>query len=877
MAKKLTPMMQQYFSIKERYKEELLFFRLGDFYELFFDDAITTSRELNITLTGRAAGGKEKAPMCGVPFHAADNYILKLINKGYKVAICEQVEDPADAKGIVKRDVVRVITPGTILDGADQNANNFLSVFLASDKGLVTIFADISTGELIWSIDDSNQAVSNSIDALAMYTPKEIIVVNDTTVPKDIENYVKNHMSKTIFSHYGEADSSNKESVDSLNTKCIARAKEQFSKWVNADDIVFVALGALLFYLEDVIKINADHLTNVHTFEKNARMIIDASCLRHLEISRNLRDGSTRGTLLSILDKTKTPMGARLLKQWVENPLTDGSMINSRQQAIQELVDQMLLRSEIKEYLDSIFDFERILTRVETGSVSPRDLVSLRESFRVLPYIKEVLAKADCSTLKNIEKSIKPHTDLLNLLERAIAESPAVTLKDGKVINSGYNQELDDLRSLATNSREWLKRLEDEIKEKTGIKLKTGYNKVFGYYFEVSHAHTANVPDYFVRKQTLTNAERYITPELKEFEIKILSAKDQIVKLEQELFAKVREELRQSIEPVQKTARALAELDVYCSLSEVAYEGRYICPKISNDGKIYIKDGRHPVIEKFLHQEVYVPNDILLDHDGEEFLLITGPNMAGKSTYMRQIAILMIMAQIGAFIPATEAVISPVDRIFTRVGASDDISTGQSTFMVEMKEVAYILENATKNSLIILDEIGRGTSTFDGLSIAKSVVEHIVEHIHAKTLFATHYHELINLEEQLPEVKNYTVAVKEKGKDVIFLRRIIRGGADRSYGIHVAKLAGLPKSVLTRADEILNTLESNAPIVKNEVQTVNVIEPKVEENNDMGLGNLFTNSVLDRLKNIDILSMTPIEALNELYSLQNEARKGDGK
>lgn len=875
MATKLTPMMQQYVSIKSRYQEELLFFRLGDFYELFFEDALKASKELNITLTGRAAGGAEKVPMCGVPFHAADNYIAKLINKGYKVAICEQVEDPAETKGIVKRDVVRVITPGTVIDNDDQAANNFLSVLLESKDGFIRIFADISTGELLWSVDDSNQTTSNTIDALAMYAPKEIIVLNDTLIPKEVENYVKNNMGQTIFSQFGPKDSVDKAKVDEFNAQCIARAKKQFAKWVVADDIVFVALGALLAYLEDVIKINADHLTNVHTFEQNERMIIDASCLRHLEISKNLRDGSTRGTLLAILDKTKTPMGARLLKQWLENPLVDINMINSRQQAIQELVDQMMLRSELKEYLASIFDFERILTRVETGSVSPRDLVSLRESFRVLPSIKAALAKTSSASLLNIHENIDTHDSLLELLERSIAENPAVTLKEGKVINSGYNQELDDLRSLATNSREWLKRLEDEIREKSGIKLKTGYNKVFGYYFEVSHLHTDNVPDYFVRKQTLANAERYITPELKEFEIKILSAKDQIIKLEQELFNEIRQELRGYIEEVQTTARALAELDVFASLSEVAYEGRYICPKLSQTGKIYIKDGRHPVIEKFLHQEVYVPNDILLNHDEEEFLLITGPNMAGKSTYMRQIAVLMIMAQIGSFIPAAEATITPVDRVFTRVGASDDISTGQSTFMVEMKEVAYILENATKNSLIILDEIGRGTSTFDGLSIAKAVVEHIVKKVHAKTLFATHYHELIDLEDKLKEVKNYTVAVKEKGNDVIFLRRIVRGGADRSYGIHVAKLAGLPKSVLKRADEILNALESNAPQIQSEAKPIeNIAEKPVQQT--MGLSNLFTDSVLDRLKTIDILSMTPIEALNELYSLQNEARKGDG-
>lgn len=875
MTQKLTPMMQQYISIKERYQEELLFFRLGDFYELFLDDAIKASKELNITLTGRSAGGKEKVPMCGVPFHAAENYILKLIKKGYKVAICEQIEDPSTTKGIVKRDVVRVITPGTILseNGTENIANNFMALFNKTTKGFIIVFADISTGEVIYTVEESDNLIGNCIDALAMYQPKEIILINETIISNDIKNYVENNMSETIFSHYGYNKTESNTVKKNIINKLFERGKSQFNKITSENDLVYETLGALVIYLEDIIKIRTEHLNYIHSFTNQSRMIIDASCLRHLEITRNLRDASTHGTLLSVLDKTKTPMGARLLKQWVENPLLDVSLISNRQQAIQELVNKVILRAELFDLLDYIFDFERILTRVETGSVSPKDLVSLRESFKVLPRIKKALSEVNSGTLAKLNKEVKTHDNLLILLESAIAETPALTLKEGRVINDGYNEELDELRALATNSREWLQRLEDEIKEKTGIKLKTGYNKVFGYYFEVSHAHTANIPEYFIRKQTLTNAERYITPELKEFEIKILSAKDKIVALEHLIYSEIREKLRKVIEDVQETARALAELDVYCSLAEVAYEGRYICPKVSNNGHIYIKDGRHPVIEKFLKKEVYVPNDVALNHNDEEFLLITGPNMAGKSTYMRQVAILMIMAQIGSFIPASEASISPVDRIFTRVGASDDISTGQSTFMVEMKEVAYILDNATKNSLIILDEIGRGTSTFDGLSIAKAVVEHIVKHIHAKTLFATHYHELIDLEKEYKEVCNFTVAVKEKGKDVVFLRRIIPGGADRSYGVHVAKLAGLPQTVLKRAENILETLELNAP----EKEINSVKKTTINENTGGSFGNLFTTSVVERLKEIDVMSMTPIEALNELYRLQEDIKKGEGK
>lgn len=880
MSKKLTPMMEQYYAIKERYKEELLFFRLGDFYELFFDDALTASRELNITLTGRAAGMEDKAPMCGVPFHAAENYIMKLIQKGYKVAICEQVEDPAEAKGIVKRDVVRLITPGTVLSEQTNgsNANNFMSLFYKSGHQVAVLFTDISTGEIIWSLYEEEDFPTQVIDALAMYNPTEIILVNEREYPPDVARYLENNMpntalsllTKEVLAHKGCHD------VDVDETSLAFIGREHFKGTLSESTLVYGALGALYLYLQNVIKVPAEHMTNISTLQGDHRMIMDASCLRHLEITRNLRDGGSKGTLFQVLDKTATPMGTRLLKQWIENPLLEVGPIEYRQEAVQEMKDNNALRTELKDYLQSIFDFERILTRIETGSASPKDMVSLRESFRVLPYIKALLGPCRAKGLRDIEKRIRSHDDLLTLLDNAIAPNPPFTMKEGRVINDGYHEELDELRALASNSQAWLARLEEEIKEKTGIKLKTGYNKVFGYYFEVTNTHSENVPDYFIRKQTLANAERYITPELKEFEIKILSAKDKIIALENQLFQEVRQILRASICPVQQTARALAEVDVFRSLGEIAFEGRYIRPQLNQQGRITIKDGRHPVIEKFLKREVYVPNDITLNHEENEFILITGPNMAGKSTYMRQVAILMIMAQMGSFIPAREATISPVDRIFTRVGASDDISTGQSTFMVEMMEVAYILANATSKSLIILDEIGRGTSTFDGLSIAKAVVEHILKYIKAKTLFATHYHELISLESEYDHLKNYTVAVKEKGKDVIFLRRIIRGGADRSYGIHVARLAGLPNKVLKRAEDILELLESSGEN-KAGLDKVDEIVGKEVPQETIHLGSLFDSSVLGELKAVDVMSMTPIEALNCLYSLQEKARKGDGK
>lgn len=873
MAKKVTPMMEQYLDIKSRHSDELLFFRLGDFYELFNEDALIASRELNITLTGRPTGNEERTPMCGVPFHAAESYIETLVKKGYKVAICEQLEDPKAVKGIVKRDVIQVITPGTVMteNGNDARSNNFLALFYLVKEAWILVFSDVSTGEVIWDrVPQDN--ISQIYDSLSMYRPAEIIVPEGTILPQSIVDFIHNQFNNVVLSPFT--------SFESVDFAC-KLANNHFQDMGLMEEDVLAALGFMLLYLQDVIKTEIAHINYVHQMDVGNRLILDTSSLRHLEITHNLRDGGVKGTLLDVLDRTLTPMGARLLKQWLESPLTDISTIQRRQAAVAELISRNGERCEIQGYLDCIYDFERIVGRIETGSVSPRDFTSLRESLQVLPQIKNLLKEFSGLSLSSINTRIDHHADIYNLLNRAIAEQPALTLKDGRVIRDGYNEELDELRSLATNSEVWLQKLEDKAREETGLKLKTKYNKVFGYFFEVSKSQIDKVPAYFIRKQTTVNAERYITPDLKEFEIKILSAKEKIVSLEQQLYQDLRDQIKGVIKKVQETARALAELDVLASLATVAYESNYICPNIVMNGQINIRDGRHPVIEKFLKREVFVPNDVVLNHDDEEFMLITGPNMAGKSTYMRQVAILMIMAQIGSFIPAREATISPVDRVFTRVGASDDISTGQSTFMVEMKEVAYILENATSKSLIILDEIGRGTSTFDGLSIAQAVVEHICKHIHAKTLFATHYHELIPLEDVYPRLKNYTVAVKEKGKDIAFLRRIIRGGADRSYGIHVAKLAGLPAQVLKRAEVILESLEeqnTDTDDLNNRVITsdsvVKYTKPSIEQDD---FGNLFTHSVVDSLLAIDVNTMTPIEALNAIHQLQAEARNGGGK
>lgn len=873
MAKKVTPMMEQYLDIKSRHSDELLFFRLGDFYELFNEDALIASRELNITLTGRPTGNEERTPMCGVPFHAAESYIETLVKKGYKVAICEQLEDPKAVKGIVKRDVIQVITPGTVMteNGNDARSNNFLALFYLVKEAWILVFSDVSTGEVIWDrVPQDN--ISQIYDSLSMYRPAEIIVPEGTILPQSIVDFIHNQFNNVVLSPFT--------SFESVDFAC-KLANNHFQDMGLMEEDVLAALGFMLLYLQDVIKTEIAHINYVHQMDVGNRLILDTSSLRHLEITHNLRDGGVKGTLLDVLDRTLTPMGARLLKQWLESPLTDISTIQRRQAAVAELISRNGERCEIQGYLDCIYDFERIVGRIETGSVSPRDFTSLRESLQVLPQIKNLLKEFSGLSLSSINTRIDHHADIYDLLNRAIAEQPALTLKDGRVIRDGYNEELDELRSLATNSEVWLQKLEDKAREETGLKLKTKYNKVFGYFFEVSKSQIDKVPAYFIRKQTTVNAERYITPDLKEFEIKILSAKEKIVSLEQQLYQDLRDQIKGVIKKVQETARALAELDVLASLATVAYESNYICPNIVMNGQINIRDGRHPVIEKFLKREVFVPNDVVLNHDDEEFMLITGPNMAGKSTYMRQVAILMIMAQIGSFIPAREATISPVDRVFTRVGASDDISTGQSTFMVEMKEVAYILENATSKSLIILDEIGRGTSTFDGLSIAQAVVEHICKHIHAKTLFATHYHELIPLEDVYPRLKNYTVAVKEKGKDIAFLRRIIRGGADRSYGIHVAKLAGLPAQVLKRAEVILESLEeqnTDTDDLNNRVITsdsvVKYTKPSIVQDD---FGNLFTHSVVDSLLAIDVNTMTPIEALNAIHQLQAEARNGGGK
>lgn len=851
-----TPLMRQYESIKSKYPDALLFYRLGDFYELFYDDAITTSRELELTLTGKSAGADGRAPMCGVPYHAAETYIYRLIQKGYKVAICEQLEDPKKAKGLVKRDVIRIITPGTILyeNSISDKSNNYLMYVLESEKDFTAVLADVSTGECFWGNWDKKKEEELFFDMISVYRPSEIICRTGEDFFTKLSSYCRARLGDCLLTFQEEEPLGG-------SVPAIAETIE--------DSHVRRAFTNLSLYIKDVMRTDTTEFHAAFPIREKHTLVLTEEALRNLEITRNMRDGGRRGTLLELLDYTHTAMGGRLLKRWLERPLTDVNRIRLRQDAIEELTGHMTELSQVEELLKQVFDFERILIRIEANTTSPKDLLSLKATLSVLPKLKEILSGARAPLLQSLNTRIHIHRPVFDLLDRSMNENGTGNIRDGKYIKKGYSKELDDIRSMAENSRQWISDLENREKEKTGIKLKIGFNKVFGYYFEITHANKLPIPPYYMRKQTLVNAERYITPELKEFEAKALSARERTEELELAIYQQIKADIRPDIPDMQNTARAVAEMDAIASLARAALKDRYVRPSIVNtrDGGISIKDGRHPMVEHALTNEMFVPNDTELNHRDQEILVITGPNMAGKSTYMRQAAILVIMAQTGSFIPARSAVIAPVDRVFTRVGATDDISTGQSTFMVEMKEVSHILRGATENSLILLDEIGRGTSTYDGMSIARAVVEYIDKNIHAYTLFATHYHELSDMAEQSKVIKNFTVTVKERGKDITFLRRIVPGCADRSYGIHVARLAGLPDSLLKRADAILHGLEENEGHHPEQKRT----SPASEAGRG-GL-NLFASPIIDELANIDVMSMTPIEAMEILFRLSREAKE----
>lgn len=880
MTNNLTPMMKQYMQTKEEYKDCILFYRLGDFYEMFFDDALTASKELEITLTGKNCGLEERAPMCGIPYHAVDSYLNRLVSKGYKVAICEQVEDPKTAKGIVKREVIRVVTPGTNLDtqGLDETKNNYIMciVYMADRYGLSV--ADVTTGEYLVTELDSQTKL---MDELYKFMPSEI-VCNEAFYMSGLDlDDLKNRLHMAIYSleawYFDDA-------------LCRETLQEHFKvaslEGIGLSDCEcgMIASGALLKYLEETQKNSLSHMSRLTRYATGNYMVLDSATRRNLELVETLREKQKRGSLLWVLDKTKTAMGARTLRKYVEQPLIDKESIVKRLDAVAELKDNAICREEIREYLNPVYDLERLVGKITYQSANPRDLIAFQSSLSMLPSVKCILKDMESDLLKEIYEELDPLEELCDLVGRAIQEEPPLAMKEGGIIKDGYNEEVDRLRKAKSEGKNWLADLETKEREKTGIKnLRIRYNKVFGYYLEVTNSFKDLVPDYYTRKQTLANAERYIIPELKELEDTILGAEDKLCALEYELYCEVRNTIAAELTRIQRTAKAVAKLDVIASLALVAERNNYVRPKINEKGVIDIRDGRHPVVEKMIPNDMFIANDTYLDDKKQRISIITGPNMAGKSTYMRQAALIVLMAQLGSFVPASSANIGLVDRIFTRVGASDDLASGQSTFMVEMNEVANILRNATSKSLLILDEIGRGTSTFDGLSIAWAVVEYISNSklLGAKTLFATHYHELTELEGKISNVNNYCIAVKEKGDDIVFLRKIVKGGADKSYGIQVAKLAGVPDPVINRAKEIVEELVTAditgkvKDIAVQGSETKKKTQKKLDEV-DLTQFSLFDtvkdDDVLNELKELDISHMTPMDAMNKLYQLQNKLR-----
>jgi len=853
----VTPMMQQYLQIKEEYNDCILFFRLGDFYEMFFDDAITASRELEITLTGKDCGMQERAPMCGVPFHSAQGYVARLIKKGYKVAICEQVEDPATAKGIVKRDVVRVITPGTADTESIGDENNFLaSVFMQGDAYGIA-FADVTTGEVIVSDGESDFGESTLINLLAAFRPSEIILNSGSASRcKDIVDLKKRYNFYDSFAPDELFELS--KAKDSIKAQFGERAAVDAG--IGESELCQRALGGLLAYLYDTQKVDLTHINSFKYICSSRHLQIDISSFRNLELTQTMRDKEKRGSLLGILDRTKTAMGARRLKSWLDRPLIDSEQINLRSGAVEELVNNAMAREEITEALKLVYDIERILSRVVYGSCNARDFVSLRQSLEMLPTVKSALSKCSSHFLSQIATSLDTMSELRLLIACAIVDEPPVTIKEGGMIKEGFDKELDRIKEILSGGTDYIAAVEAKERERTGIKnLKVAYNRVFGYYIEISKSNLDRVPEEYIRKQTLVGGERFITQELKELESNILNAREKVNALEYENFLAIKKEILSNLKKLQNTAKLVSVTDALCSLAVVASQRGYVRPVVNDGDVIDIKDGRHPVVEASLRDSLFVPNDTYLNTADSRFSIITGPNMAGKSTYMRQTALIVIMAQIGSFVPASECTVGIVDAVFTRVGASDDLASGQSTFMVEMNEVAHILKNATSKSLVILDEIGRGTSTFDGLSIAWAVAEYIADssHIGAKTLFATHYHELTALENRIDGIKNYSVAVKKRGDDITFLRKIVKGGTDDSFGIEVALLAGLPHEVISRAKEVLCMVESGSGVSAAE----NIHPSETPQVSD---------SFKDELMAIDVSTLTPIEALNELYKLQKK-------
>ena len=898
-----SPMMQHYLKTKEEYSDCILFYRLGDFYEMFFDDAITVSRELEITLTGKDCGQAERAPMAGIPFHAAENYIARLISKGYKVVICEQMEDPKLAKGMVKREVVRVVTPGTVIESnlLEEKKNNYIMSIYKTGIYYGLGICDVSTGDFYATQICENNNFSKLLDEISRYSPSEIIVNKMMFETKSEISKIKDRFkvyvslekeenfsdeNELLLSMYNVISSSKIKNIQLKEEKEVKEVKEEKEeKEEKTDDfqiktkqqiqeidnknLIVPAINALITYLTETQKTNLDHINTIKIYSITQYMSLDINARRNLELTEKMRDKSKKGTLLWVLDKTCTSMGGRLLRRWINDPLIDVNEINKRLDSVNELKNSVVLKGDIIDSLKKVYDIERLAGKISYGNANGRDLISLKNSVKQLPEIKQILSKTESGLLHELYEELDVLQDIYELIEKSIVEEPPISVKEGGIIKLGYDPEIDVLKKATTEGKTWIVQLEAREREKTGIKgLKVGFNKVFGYFIEVTKSNLSMVPETYIRKQTLTNAERYVTEELKNLENQILGAEEKVVNLEYNAFVHVRDEIESQVQRLQKTSNIVATLDVLTSFAIVAEDMNYVKPVVDNDGIIDIKDGRHPVIEKISQSGEFVPNDTYLDKNDNRLAIITGPNMAGKSTYMRQVALITLMAQIGSYVPASSARIGVVDKIFTRVGASDDLSMGQSTFMVEMMEVATILKEATSNSLVILDEIGRGTSTYDGLSIAWAVAEHIADKslCGAKTLFATHYHELTELEEKIDGVKNYSIAVKEKGEDIIFLRKIVNGGTDESYGVHVARLAGVPQNVTKKANEILRSLERRNILNNKAIEKEN----KKVVSGQVDMFNFKLAEVASEFDKIDVNQLTPIDALNTIVKMKEK-------
>ena len=862
----MTPMMEQYFEIKDQYKDYLLFYRLGDFYEMFFDDAVVASRELELTLTGRDCGEAERAPMCGVPFHSAEGYIGKLIERGFKVAICEQTEDPALAKGLVKREVIRVITPGTLIESEllSETKNNYLCSIYLSDYECGLSFADISTAQIYATSFYGDDIISHLCNELGTYQPREVITNVSSSKLGEAETLIKDRIGAML----GERQSVRFDFDDALQ-----RVERQFADTIKEDVLgdhpLVSSLGALLSYVEDTQKNDISYIKDISIYNNGQYLEMDVNTRRNLEICETMRSKEKRGSLLWVLDRTRTAAGARLMRNWLEHPLRNTAKISSRQDAVGEFAQDYMLREDIAVLLDGVLDLERLVTKAIYGTANARDMKAISETISVLPELRQKLSVCKCGELSGICRQMDTLDDVFETIDSAISEDAPITVRDGGMIADGYNRDVDELRSIMRDGKSWIEKIAVEERENTGIKnLKIGYNKVFGYYIEVTRSFIDQVPERYIRKQTLANCERYITQDLKEMEARVLGAADKLCALEYELLCELRTFVSENSARIRKAAADIAQIDVYISLADVAVRNKYIRPEVDESDVIVIKDGRHPVVEQFVKDTYFVPNDAELDTSSNRVMLITGPNMAGKSTYMRQVAIITLLAQVGSYVPASEARIGIVDKLFTRVGASDDLASGQSTFMLEMNEVAYILRNATKRSLIIYDEVGRGTSTFDGMSIARAIVEYTNSRkVGAKTLFATHYHELTTLEDEVDGVVNYNIAAKKRGDNITFLRKIVRGSTDDSYGIEVAKLAGIPNEVIKRAKEVLASVEASA-------KTISFAEVKPQEVDDtlISFDDCLEAQVIEELKAVDINTLSPYEAMSFLFDLQKRLK-----